>query len=43
MLDFSIHGPTMPDGEAFLEYGAMTCCVHLMSGQGEVLPERAKA
>lgn len=33
----------MPGGDAFLEYGAMTCRVHLMSGQGEVLPDRAKA
>jgi hypothetical protein len=42
-LDCSIHGPTMPGGEAFFEYGAMTCCVHLMSGQREVLPDWAEA
>jgi hypothetical protein len=27
--------PTLPCGEAFLEYGTMTCRVHLMSGQCE--------
>jgi hypothetical protein len=29
----------MPCGEAFFDYGTMTCRVHLMSGQREVLPD----
>jgi hypothetical protein len=33
----------MPFDEAFLEHGTMTCRVHPMSGQREVLPDRAKA
>ncbi|MGF6852593.1 hypothetical protein OKW29_001479 [Paraburkholderia sp. CI3] len=33
----------MPCGKAFFEYGAMTCRVHLMPGQREVLPDRAEA
>jgi hypothetical protein len=33
----------MPCGETLLKYGAMTCRVHPMSGQREVLPDRAKA
>jgi hypothetical protein len=43
MLAFSVDGPTLSGGDAFLEYGAMTCRVHLMSAQGKVLPYRAKA
>src|SRR5260370_39072855 len=35
--------PTMPCGEAFLEYGTMICRVHLMSGQREVLPGLRRA
>jgi hypothetical protein len=35
--------PTMPYGETFLKYGAMTRSVHPMFGQREVLPDRAKA
>ena len=31
----------MPCGEAYFWYGAMTCRVHLMSGQREVLPDHA--
>ena len=33
----------MPCGEAFLEGGTMTCRVHLVSGQREMLPDRAEA
>jgi hypothetical protein len=33
----------MPCGEALFYYGAMTCRVYLMSGQREVLPDRAEA
>jgi len=33
----------MPFGKAFFEYGTMTCRVHPMSGQREVLPDRAEA
>ena len=42
LLDFIVDGPTMPGGDAFLEYVVMTCRVHLMSGQGDVLPDRPK-
>ncbi|AMV48242.1 hypothetical protein ATN79_47120 [Paraburkholderia caribensis] len=31
-LDCEIDSPIMPGGEAFLEYDAMTCRGHLMSG-----------
>ena len=33
----------MPFCEALFEYGAMACRAHLMSGQREVLPDRAEA
>jgi len=33
----------MPRAEAFFEYGAMTCRVHLMSGKREGLTDRAEA
>jgi hypothetical protein len=41
--EFNVDGPTLPGGDSFREYGTMTCRVHLMSGQGEVLPDRTKA
>ncbi|CAG9266108.1 hypothetical protein PUN4_510023 [Paraburkholderia unamae] len=38
-IDCCINSPIMPGGEEFLEYDAMTCRVHPMSGQREVLPD----
>jgi hypothetical protein len=34
--------PTTRYGEAFLEYGTIARRVHMMSGQREVLPDRAE-
>jgi len=42
-LELIVDGPTRPGGDAFPEYVAMTCRVHLMSGWADVLPDRAKA